>query len=120
MPENSVQVDDYFLGEPDRCERLISILQFCSENDFSDSKILSSDDLSSVSIFSFNLYQTSQLNNIRHFLPYFMYSTSFYLFISIQSLEKGLLYRQMIDMSGFYLLEQMNTVFNKFSEFGER
>jgi hypothetical protein len=50
MSENSIQVNDYFLGEPDRCERLISILQFCSHiAHFSDSKIISSEDLSSVS-----------------------------------------------------------------------
>ena len=72
---------EYFIGEVDRTERLVSLLQFCALR-YESAK--SQDDL-------------------------------------IEVLEKGLLYRGMVDMTSLgSFLFQMKTVFDKFSEFTER
>ena len=44
----SITLDDFFTGEPDRCERLIAALQFCSELRLEDQEMISVDSLSSV------------------------------------------------------------------------
>ena len=74
---------EYFIGEVDRTERLVSLLQFCASGSAYESA-KAQDDL-------------------------------------VEVLEKGLLYRGMVDMTTLEtFLSQMKTVFDKFSEFTER
>ena len=47
----SITLDDFFTGEPDRCERLIAALQFCTELRSVDEETMSMDSLSSVRVY---------------------------------------------------------------------
>ena len=113
----SIKIEDFFLDEPDRCERLISALQFCSELS-SDEVILSGDDLGSVSSL---IIWCSSLESELSTHSQDISNRIYHLLLSLtQRLEKGLLYRNMIDLSNLQFAEQIPLVFSKFSEFSER
>ena len=52
----SITLDDFFTGEPDRCERLIAALQFCSGLRFVNQEMISMDSWSSVRLQSRQIY----------------------------------------------------------------
>ena len=111
----SITLDDFFTGEPDRCERLIAALQFCTELRSVDEETMSMDSLSSVRVY---IIPADDRFDSQH--PMISVSSLQNSSIFLAAPRKGSMYRQMIDLSNLHLADQIPLLFSKFSEFGER